>query len=67
MQRFRSIKFLFFVSLRCRAARPKSHEKLLVFFYALHAANLLSLADSAKEILQGLGAKFPETMPTVNE
>jgi hypothetical protein len=39
----------------CRAARASSYEKLLVFYYALVAANLPQLATSAREILEKIG------------
>ncbi len=38
-----------------RAAGKKSYEKLLVFYYALAAANLPQLAKSAKLVLNQLG------------
>lgn len=38
-----------------RAAGKHSYEKLLVFYYALKASNLLQLSDSAKAALDRLG------------
>lgn len=42
-----------------KAAKRSSHEKLLVFYFALRAARLLQLAQSAGTILQTLGVTLP--------